>query len=98
MAKTSNKKTPAKAPAAKKPAAKHSVVVTVDDTGMSDFDGVANLLKAKGLTIDRMMPVTGVITGSVVKTKMAHLGKVRGVSAVEEELGVQLPSPTDGIQ
>jgi hypothetical protein len=38
------------------------------------------------MTIKRVMPVTGVISGSVAASKMGTLRGVVGVSSVEEEL------------
>ena len=42
--------------------------------------------KDHGMTVKRVMPVTGVISGSVVASKFDTLRGVHGVSSVEEEL------------
>lgn len=75
-----------------------SVVVTVDDASLKDIHTVANRLVAHGMTIDRVMPLTGVITGTYARGKMSLLKTVSGVNSVEEELGVQLPPSDSPVQ
>jgi len=72
-------------------AKKKSIIVTVEDEAVKDIDRLAERLVAKGMTIDRVMPITGVIAGTCTPAKVSMLGKVRGVSAVEEELGARIP-------
>ena len=77
---------------------KKAIVVTVDDAAMKDIDGVVSRLTAKGMSVDRVMPITGVITGSCGSAKMSALGSIAGVSSVEEEVGIQLPPPDAPVQ
>ena len=72
---------------------KSSVVITVTDAALADIKSVAAALKAAGLTVDRTMPVTGVITGTCDPAKKAALGAVPGVHSVEDEVQVNLPPP-----
>jgi hypothetical protein len=44
------------------------------------------------------MPGTGVITGTCHSSKVPALQKVQGVSAVEEEVKIQLPGPNSPVQ
>ena len=63
-----------------------SVIVTVADNALGDIQSLANLLKEHGMTVNRVMPVTGVISGSVEVSKLGTLRGVPGVSSVEAEL------------
>ena len=63
-----------------------SVIVTVSDHAMGEIQSLANRLKDHGMTVKRVMPVTGVISGSVALSKLGTLRGVPGVSSVEEEL------------
>jgi len=63
-----------------------SVIVTVKDHAVGEIQNLANRLKDHGMTIKRVMPMTGVISGSVAASKMGMLRKVSGVGSVEEEL------------
>ncbi|MBN9521323.1 hypothetical protein J0H58_22850 [bacterium] len=73
--------------------AKSPVVVTVTDAALNDIHAVADRLAAAGLAVDRVLPVTGVITGTCPAGKKAALGAVDGVHAVEDDAQVQLPPP-----
>ena len=63
-----------------------TVIVTVADDSLSEIQSLANRLKGLGMTVKRVMPVTGVISGSVAASKVRTLRGVSGVSGVEEEL------------
>src|SRR5262249_45661037 len=75
-----------------------SIIVTVADDALKDIHQVADHLKARGMTVHRVMPVTGVIAGSIAPSKLSALAKVQGVSSVEEEASVQLPPPGSDVQ
>ena len=63
-----------------------SVIVTVADDALGEIQSLANRLRDRGMTIKRVMPVTGVISGSVAASKLPTLRGVSGVVSVEEEL------------
>jgi hypothetical protein len=63
-----------------------SVIVTVSDDALGEIQSLANRLKNHGMTVKRVMPVTGVISGSAAASKLGTLREVPGVSSVEEEL------------
>ena len=63
-----------------------SVIVTVADDALGEIQSLAKRLRDRGMTIKRVMPVTGVISGSVEASKLGTLRGVSGVSSVEEEL------------
>src|SRR5262245_48925604 len=67
------------------------VVVTGTDEGVEDIQNIAQKLSAKGMKVDKVMPITGVITGSLDSGSRAALKAVEGVHSVEDELEVHLP-------
>jgi hypothetical protein len=75
-----------------------SVIVTVNDAALKDIQTVANQLTAKGMQVDQVLPVTGVISGSCPVGKEAALKAVEGVHSVEDEVQVQLAPPDSDIQ
>lgn len=77
---------------------KKTIVVTVDDHALKDIKDLATRLSSKGMEVDRVMPITGVITGSCDAGKMSKLRGLEGVFSVEEEVGIQLPDPGSDIQ
>jgi hypothetical protein len=75
-----------------------SIIVTVTDDALTKIDELAARLTAKGMKVDRVLPATGVITGSAAPTKMSTLKKVDGVMSVEEELTIELAPPDSPVQ
>jgi len=73
------------------------IIVTVSDDKLKEIDEVAASLGAKGMKVDRVMPMTGVISGSSAATTISGLRKIPGVLSVEEEAVATLPPP-DGPQ
>jgi hypothetical protein len=63
-----------------------SIIVTVADEALGQIQSLANHLAGHGMTVKRVMPMTGVISGSVAASKFESLRGVPGVSSVEEEL------------
>lgn len=74
------------------------IIVVVADEKIADIQGVADHLAAKGMKVEQVMPVTGVITGSSVPTKIPALRKIDGVMSVEEEAVAHLPPPDSPTQ
>ena len=70
------------------------IIVTVSDEALSDIQRIADNLKAKGMNVDRVMSMTGVISGSSPPSRLPALKKISGVASVEEELSAELP-PVD---
>jgi hypothetical protein len=75
-----------------------SLIVTVADDALEHIDQLADRLRGEGMKVDRVMPITGVILGSVTGSKVASLKKVRGVTNVEEEAVAELPPPDSALQ
>ena len=79
-------------------AKRKSIIVTVADEGMEKIDDLATTLKARGMSVDRVMRATGVISGSVASTQIDSLRKLKGVHSVEAELRATLPPPDAPVQ
>jgi hypothetical protein len=64
------------------------VIVTVTDNALKDIHQLAAQLEGKGMKVNRVLPVTGVISGSYpfALSKIKH---VEGVQSVEEELNAR---------
>lgn len=62
------------------------VIVTVSDDAISEIQSLASRLRDQGMTVKRVLPITGVISGSVTASKLGTLRRVSGVTSVEEEL------------
>jgi len=63
-----------------------SVIVTVADNALSDIHNLAKRLASCGMTVRRVLPTTGVISGSVSASRVSELRSESGVESVEEEL------------
>ena len=72
------------------------VIVTVSDAMLKNIQQVAEQLTAKGMKINRVMPVMGVISGSSPSSKMSTLKDIDGVASVEEEVTAVLSPPDFG--
>jgi hypothetical protein len=70
-----------------------SVIVTVSDEALTNIDQLADKLRKKGLKVERVLPITGVIAGAVAAAKVASMRKVQGVLSIEDELYSELPPP-----
>lgn len=74
------------------------IVVTLSDEGVQDIDRVAKDLTAKGMTIDRVLRLTGTITGSSASAAVASLKEVKGVSGASTERSAELPPSDSKLQ
>jgi hypothetical protein len=75
--------------------AEKNIIVTVNDERLPEIDKVADDLASRGMKVERVMPGTGVISGSYPQESLAELGGVDGVLSVEEELSAELPPDWD---
>lgn len=73
------------------------IIVTVKDDALGEIHKLADDLKAKGMDVDRVMPITGVISGTCPTAAVRELHKLEGVLSVEEEAAAEL-SPPGGPQ
>lgn len=76
------------------PSKRKPIIVTVADDALENIHELANKLAAKGMRIDRVLPITGVISGSCPSGKVGELEDIDGVTSVEEEASAEIP-PTD---
>lgn len=74
-----------------------SVIVTVTDEAIPSIQRVADDLSSRGLKVDRVMPMTGVISGSL-SAELSELHGIDGVMSVEEELSAELPPADSDLQ
>ena len=59
------------------------IVVTVDDQNLPIIQSVVTGLESAGMKVDQVLPVTGIITGTVSQSKLEGLRKVPGVANIE---------------
>jgi hypothetical protein len=74
------------------------IVVTVTDEMLERIDQVADGLKARGMKVERILPMTGVISGSWASQDRSALHEVGGVLSVEDEVTAELPDPDSPLQ
>jgi hypothetical protein len=74
------------------------IIITVTDAALDKIQSVAKQLTAKGMKVDDVLPVTGVIRGFCPVGKEETLKTVNGVHSVEDEVQVQLPPSDSEIQ
>ncbi|MBW4619202.1 MAG: hypothetical protein KME17_07560 [Cyanosarcina radialis HA8281-LM2] len=68
------------------------------DDQLENIDRVADRLAAKGLKVERVLPMTGVIVGTSTPKQISALEQIDGVMSVEEEGVAYLPHPTAPVQ
>ena len=78
--------------------AKVSVLISVEDAHVDRIREVAEDLKTHGLTVERVMPITGTVTGSADTSALTQLERVTGVQAVESSREVGIAPPHSRIQ
>jgi hypothetical protein len=76
----------------------NKVIVTITDEALSTINEVAKTLSKKGLNVEQVHPITGVIVGSSLEDNIPGLKEVDGVLNVEKELTIQLPPSDDLLQ
>lgn len=74
-----------------------SVIVTVSDEMLPSIQRVADDLSSRGLRVDRVLPMTGVISGSL-SADLSELRGIEGVMSVEEERTAELPPADSELQ
>ncbi len=74
------------------------IVVTVTDDAVAQIHQLADQLAAEGMEVSRVLPVTGVIGGSIAPSKVPALAKVGGVLSVEDEIISHLPPADSPLQ
>lgn len=74
------------------------VVVSVDDAHMPTMTDVVSALESAGMMIESTMPVLGTVTGRVPPARLADIGLVEGVAAIEQSRRYQLPPPDSDVQ
>jgi hypothetical protein len=75
-----------------------NVIVLLDDEGLNRVDEALRDLRAAGLSVHKVMPSIGTITGSVEEKHLQKLRHVRGVSSVEISREYRVPPPDSEVQ
>ena len=70
-----------------------SAIVVVSDDGLKEIESLAERLRETGFVVKRVLPITGVISGTCSKLAMQAILEMEGVEGVEEELEAKLPPP-----
>lgn len=70
------------------------VIVTVKDEYIDRIEQVTTDLRVRGLTVNQVMPITGVITGTCAPESISALEQVEGALRVDKERYAELP-PTE---
>ena len=90
----SKSRTP-KSTAAKPTGPGKSVTVVVADEALKQIEQLAGRLGEEGMKVERVRPITGVISGSCADCDVEALRKVAGVVSVREEDFVTELPPSD---
>lgn len=72
--------------------------MTVGDDHVGDIDGVAEELKAAGMSVDQVLDAVGIVTGSVPSERRDALERLPGVAAVEAAHAFQIAPPDAEVQ
>lgn len=59
------------------------ILVTVDDQNLEKIQDVTTALQSAGMQVDKVMLITGIITGKSTPAKIQNLLKVPGVINIE---------------
>ena len=74
------------------------ISISVDDAHVDQILEVAEGLRSLGMTVEQMLSIVGVISGSIDSEQVNRLYQVKGVQHIEPEQGYQLPPPDSDIQ
>ncbi|MBJ7295552.1 MAG: hypothetical protein JHC73_04340 [Dolichospermum sp.] len=65
------------------------IVVTIDDQHLPEIQAIASSLRMAGMRVDKVLSVTGIITGEVSQIRINELRDVSGVADVEPDEEMQ---------
>jgi hypothetical protein len=74
------------------------VIVSVDDSRLSEFAKIVQAMRSAGLKVDEEMPAVGVVAGSVEAKALPKLQQVDGVAQVERSRSYHLAPPDSDVQ
>jgi len=72
--------------------------ISIDDQHLNHFAKVVKDVEKAGLKVEERHKDIGVVTGSINKDKVDSLRNVEGVSHVEEEREIRIPTPESDVQ
>lgn len=65
------------------------IVVTIDDQNLPIIQSVVTALESAGMKVDRVLTVTGIVTGEVAQSQLEGLKSIPGVVNVEIDRQMQ---------
>jgi hypothetical protein len=65
------------------------IIVTVDDQNLPEIQAIASSLRMAGMRVDKVLSVTGIITGKVSQVRINELRDVSGVANIEPDEEMQ---------
>jgi hypothetical protein len=74
------------------------VTLSVNDSHLKQLRKVAQAAKKAGMKLEQQLDTLGVLTGVIDADKVEHLRRIEGVSSVEQEREVRVPTPGSPLQ
>ena len=78
--------------------AKVRLSLSVDDAHLNKIGKIAKAAASAGMDVEQRLEGIGVLTGSIEASKVGKLREIEGVSQVEEERAITLPTPGSNVQ
>lgn len=74
------------------------VIVVIGTEDLDGFAAVVQACKQAGLCVEREMPLTGALAGTIECDRLPDLERVPGVVAVEPDRAIQIAPPERELQ
>ena len=74
------------------------VTLSVSDSHLKHLPKVVQAAKKAGMKLEQQLDTLGVLTGIIDADKMDRLRRIEGVSSVEQEREVHVPTPCSPLQ
>jgi hypothetical protein len=78
--------------------AKIRLSLSVNDSHLKQLGKVAKAAKKAGMKVEQQLDALGVLTGSIDADKVDRLRGIEGVSSVEQDREVGIPTPGSPVQ
>ena len=75
-----------------------SISVSVDDVHLPQIKQISQQLQSLGMTVEQVLPTTGIITGSIQSDNLDSYYQIEGVKNIEPQQGYQLSPPSSDVQ
>ena len=74
------------------------VIVSVDESRLSEFPKIVQAMRGAGLKVEEEMAAVGVVAGSVESDALPKLRQVDGVAQVERSRSYNVAPPDSDVQ